>query len=112
MRKFDYRAPRIPIDLPVTFMQGRSTQLGRCKEISEEGMKIELSEPASLNSLGSAYLTCEGFSLSVAVQVMHMGPDASGVKFLYESRAQRDTVCRLVASLIGRRPSVRPMLMS
>jgi PilZ domain len=112
MRKFDYRSPRFSIDVPVTFMQGRSTQPGRCKEISEEGMKIELSEPLSLDSYVSAYLICEDLSLNLPVKVMHVGPDSSGVKFIYESRAQRDRVSRVLASLIGQHPHPRPMLTS
>lgn len=112
MRKFDYRSPRFCIDVPVTFMQGRSSQLGRCKEISEEGMKIELNEPFSLDSYMSAFLICEDLSLNLPVRVMHVGPDSSGVKFIYESRAQRERVSRVVASLTGQRFCSRPLLMS
>jgi len=112
MRKFDYRSPRFSIDLPVTFMQGRSTQLGRCKEISEEGMKIEFNDPASLNSYGAAYLICDDLGLQVSVRVMHIGAESSGIKFLYESRAQRERVSRLVASLTGPHQYARPQLTS
>ena len=42
MQKFDYRYPRFAVDLPVRFTTQGSTLTGRCKDISHEGMRLEL----------------------------------------------------------------------
>ena len=47
MQKFEYRAPRYQVDLPVSLTLPSSTLQGRCREISKEGMKAELPEPVS-----------------------------------------------------------------
>jgi hypothetical protein len=104
MRRFDYRVPRISIDLPILLTLGGSTRNGRCKEISIDGMKVELTEPVSPGSSGTVDLSYEGLSLMLPVRVARSEPDWGAVQFVYESKEQRDAVARFVAFLTGPRP--------
>lgn len=109
MRKFDYRVPRIAIDLPICLMQGGSTHAGRCREISLDGMKIEFSEPIVPGVHGFVDLSFEGLSLTLPVRVARCEPDFTAVQFVCESKEQNDAVARLIAFLAGPRPSTSPI---
>lgn len=110
MRKFDYRAPRFAVDLPVRVTFDGAMQQGRCIEISTEGMKLELRQPLSTESPGSVRLSYQEFSLEVPVRVAHSGPTFDGVRFVCVSDEQRDELVRLVAVLAGARQRLGPML--
>jgi len=111
MRKFDYRAPRFSVDLPIRLTFEDSMQDGRCREISTEGMKLELREPLSPNSCGRVRVSYLNFRLELPVRVAHSGASYDGVKFVYESDEQRDDVNRLVAVLAGPRQQSGPLLL-
>lgn len=110
MRKFDYRAPRFAVDLPVRITVDESMQQGLCKEISTEGMKLELREPLAPGSTGTIRLSYQDVFLDVRVRVAHSGPTFDGVRFVYESEDQRDELSRLVARLAGARQRLGPVL--
>lgn len=110
MRKFDYRAPRFAVDLPVRITFGESIQQGHCKEISTEGMKLELREPLSPGASGIVRLTYQDMLLDLRVRVAHSGPTYDGVRFIYESEDQRDELSRLVARLAGPKQKLGPVL--
>lgn len=84
--------------------QGSSTQFGRCKEISTEGMKVAIQEPFSANSFCAAHFESEELSFKLPARVVHSGPDSGGLKFIYESDDQRDAVTRLVERLATPQP--------
>jgi hypothetical protein len=111
MRKFDYRAPRFSVDLPIRLTFEDSMQDGRCREISTEGMKLELREPLCPNSCGKVRLNYQNFRLELPVRVAHSGASYDGVKFVYESDEQRDDVNRLVAVLAGPKQQSGPLLL-
>ena len=104
MRKFGYRVPRFAVDFPVKMTQGNSTQFGRCKEISTEGMKVAIREPFSADSFCAAHFESEELSFKLPVRVIHSGPDSGSLKFIYESNDQRDAVTRLVQCLATPQP--------
>ena len=101
MRKFNYRVPRFPVDFPVRLTFHESIQVGRCTEISTEGMKLEVSEPLGPDSSGTAHISHEGVTLDVAVRVAHTSSSHDGVRFVFDSDEQRDEVTRLVGILAG-----------
>jgi hypothetical protein len=104
MRKFDYRSPRFPVDLPVRLTWGDLTRFGRCREISTEGMKLELNESFCPTTVGALDLCYEDVNLRLPVRLTHSGPNFDAVKFVYESIEQKDAVARLVACLTGPKP--------
>jgi hypothetical protein len=99
MRKFDYRAPRFAVDLPVRLTFDHSTQPARCTEISTEGMRLEVNQPLQPQAYGTVSVSYQDFDLDLPVRVAHAGPYYDGVKFIYASEEQRDEVNRLVMRL-------------
>lgn len=99
MRKFDYRAPRFVVDFPVRLSFEGAIQQGRCREISTEGMKLELLEPLAPDAQGTVLLNHQDIILELTIRVAHSGSYFDGVKFVYDSEEQRDEVNRLVARL-------------
>jgi hypothetical protein len=111
MRKFDYRAPRFLVDLPIRVTFGSSMQEGRCTEISTEGMKLELRQPLAPDSCGMVRLSHRDILIEIPVRVAHSGSSYDGVKFVYESDEQRDELIRLVAILAGPKQTFGPVLL-
>jgi hypothetical protein len=111
MRKFDYRVPRFPVDLPVRLTLEESTHFGLCTEISTEGMKLELREPLCVDAGGAVHVVFQNFSLDLPVRVAYCGSGCDGVQFIYGSDEERDQVIRFIALLAAapRRPG--PMLL-
>jgi hypothetical protein len=111
MRKFDYRAPRFAVDLPVRLTLEESTQFGRCTEISTEGMKLDLHQPLSVDAGGAVEVTFQNVRLEIPVRVAHCGSGCDGVQFVYGSDEERDDVIRFLAILATapRRPG--PLLL-
>ena len=110
MRKFDYRAPRFVVDLPVRLMFDGTLQQGRCIEISTEGMKVAVDRPLALECTGRVRLAHEDTVLELPFRLVHSGPSFDGVRFIYESDEQRDDVIRLVSQVAGPRHRQGPVL--
>ena len=112
MQKFDYRAPRFAVDLPVRFSLENLTRVARCKDISVEGMKLELRDPLPLNSVGTISVSYEGLALDISARVTHCQPNCDGLRFIYETDEQRNQVARLVASLAADHSKPGPVLLT
>ena len=112
MKKFDYRAPRFSIDLPVELTIENSTHLGRCREISTEGMRRDLREPLPPDSFGTITMSYENLSVKLSVRVTHAKSDHDGLKFIYESDDQRNDLAHLVTLLLAPRKRRGPYLLS
>lgn len=106
MQKFTYRTPRFPVDLPIRLTVDENIFHVRCREISRDGMQLEVGQPLGLSTRGIAAITWESFALEIAVEVSHSTPSQEGVKFVFSSDRQRSDVAHLVAMLAaGRGPS-------
>jgi len=101
MRKFDYRAPRFVVDLPVRLTFNGTMEQARCTEISTEGMKLTVDRPLTNECEGRVRVAYEDIVVEIPFRVAHSGPSYDGVRFLYESDEQRDDVIRLVTQLAG-----------
>lgn len=110
MQKFTYRAPRYAVDLPIELTTETSTLRGRCKEISKDGMRVELGEPLPPDFNGTASLSYQGIALRLRVSVAHTSAERDGVKFVFESQKERAEVARLVAVLAARTQTPGPRL--
>jgi hypothetical protein len=108
MQKFDYRYPRFSVDLPARFTTQRSTSVGRCKDISHDGMRLELPDPLPPDARGTVAISYQGRTLELSVRVAHAAN--GGLEFLYESEGERKAVEHLVASLAGARSRPGPVL--
>ena len=99
MQRFDYRSPRYPVDLPVRLTAENSTRMGRCRDISRDGMRLELCQPLPPDASGTVSMTFQDQTLQLNVRVAHAGATQDGMKFIYTSDSERNAVARLVASL-------------
>jgi hypothetical protein len=112
MQKFEYRSPRFSADLPVQFTVEQLTLAGRCRNISNEGMRLELRQPLPPNARGSVLLSYQENRLELNVRVAYSGKTYDGVEFLYRSEGEREAVARLVASLVGSTSCPRLVLLN
>jgi hypothetical protein len=110
MRKFEYRTPRFPVDLPVSFAMGDSTLLGKCQEIGMDGMKVVLQQRVPEGTCGTLTIRCKEVAVDLHVCVAHSGPECEGLKFLFESVEDRNAVARLVGLSTGSNPHPGPVL--
>ena len=110
MQKFEYRTPRYQVDLPVLLLLERESIPGRCREISREGMRVELRQPVAPESCGSVSISYKELSLELPVCVMHSGPGHDGLKFVFDSEKDRSAIERLVALVAGTTGQAGPML--
>jgi PilZ domain len=110
MQKFDYRYPRFNVDLPVRFTAQGSTVNARCKDISHDGMRLELAEPLPAGARGIVSLSHQGRTLQLGVRVAN--PANGGMVFLYESEGERKAVEQLVAHLATAPARQGPTLVS
>jgi len=102
MRRFQYRAPRFPVDLPVYLTQGGSTQLTRCREVSVDGMKLDLMGASFPFSCGFMQLGDGISSLKIPFRVGSRAIDSICVMFQSESTEESEALCRFIASLSHR----------
>jgi hypothetical protein len=110
MQKFEYRTPRYQVDLPVLLTLENASVPGRCREISKEGMRVELRQPVAPDSCGSVSIRYKELSLELSVCVTHSGPGHDGLKFLFASEEDRSLVDHLVALLAGATGQPGPVL--
>ena len=110
MQKFEYRSPRFSVDLSAQLTLQNSTLIGRCKEISKEGMRLELRQPPPTNSVGTVSISHQGRTLQLKVRVAHAGATYGGLVFMYESEKERSSVAHFVASLAAPENPPGPVL--
>jgi hypothetical protein len=108
MQKFQYRSPRFTVDLPARLAVEQSTIAARCKDISKEGMRLELSQPLPAHACGTVVLSHRDGPLELSVRVAHTESTHDGLEFIYKSDYERESVAKLVASLAT--VSARPRL--
>ena len=99
MQKFDYRAPRFLVDFHARLTIQDSAQLGRCTEISTEGMRLELRQPHPPDSCGVVSLTYQALTLELRVRVTNAGPTHDGLDFSYDFEEQKNVMNRLISLL-------------
>jgi PilZ domain len=110
MQKFEYRSPRYHVDLPVVMNLESRMVPGRCREISKEGMLVELTEPVAPDSSGSVSIRYRGLLVEISVTVAHSGSGQEGLKFVFRCDQDRMVIERLVALVSGTTGQPGPVL--
>ncbi len=99
MRKLQYRAPRVAVDFPVQVTHGDSSQPTRGRDISVDGMKLDL-DGASFPFTGGFIQLVDGIStLKIPFEVRTRAVDSVGVAFQNLSSEQSEALSKLIASL-------------
>lgn len=110
MQKFEYRTPRYQVDLPVLLTLQSLSISGRCREISREGMKVELCDPVKPDACGTVSISFKELSLELPVCVARTGAGHGGLRFIFESEKDRSAVERLVSLLASAAGHPGPIL--
>ena len=105
MQKFGYRNPRYPVDFPVRLTIRDSSQTVRCRNISLDGMRLQIRAGLALYTRGEVSFDYDDLSFALRVRVAHSGSASGGVKFMYESEDQKSAVLELIARLAARQSS-------
>lgn len=108
MYRFKYRGARYSVDLPVELLISCATLPGRCTEISQDGLKIELAEPVACDSLGVLLISHQGRRHEFSVRAVHTRARSGGWEFLHSTEADKEAVAELVASVA--KPAAKPRL--
>ena len=111
MQKFEYRTPRFSVDFPVQFTVENSTLIGRCKEISQEGMTFEVRQPLTPGSSGAVSINYLDHTIEIQARVAHVTETHGGLEFLYESEMEKSAVAQLVVSLAASQSRQGPVLL-
>ena len=104
MRRLQYRAPRFPVDFPVRVTHGDSSQMTRGREISVNGMKLDLDGASFPFSGGFIQLVDGNSTLKIPFEVRTRAIESIGIVFQNMSSEQSEALSRLIASL-SRRPT-------
>ena len=81
MRKLQYRAPRFAVDFPVKVTHGDSSQMTRGREISVDGMKLDLNGDSFPFSGGFIQLVDGVSTLKIPFEVRTRAIDSIGITF-------------------------------
>jgi len=84
----------------------------RCREISKDGMTLELLQPLPPNSLGTVSVSYKDWTIGLQARVAHVGATQCGLEFIYESEAERKVVAHFVASLASVQSRPGPVRLS
>jgi hypothetical protein len=104
MRKFRFRSPRFPVDIPIQVTRGGATRLGRCVEISADGLKFEGTGPLDPDSSGSIQIDYEGLSLALPFKSVYAGAKFEVVEFVLASQEQKRSVSLLISAISSPKP--------
>jgi len=99
MHKFNYRTPRYAVDFPVQLALDETVIVGRCKEISTDGMQLELRRPLPPGFMGAVCLSWQNIHLELAVRLAHTGGKQDALRFIFTSEKERAAVAELVTRL-------------
>jgi PilZ domain len=112
MQKFEYRSPRFTVDFPAQFAVEGLTLTGRCREISQEGMTLEIRQPLPLNSSGMVSLQYREQIIEIRARVAHVAQTHCGLEFLCEAETERNALAHLIASLTSAQGRPGPVLLT
>ena len=91
-------------------MEG-TTWIGRCKEISTEGLSLETQRPFPIEACAAIQETYRSTTLEILVRGVHSGAGCEGLRFVFESDEQREEVTRFVGLLANASPRMGPVLL-
>jgi hypothetical protein len=108
MHKFQFRSPRYRVDLPVRLSFGDAMFTGRCREISQEGMCLELQHTLAVNEVGTASFQYHGVSVEIGVCVVRADSCGGGLTFVFKTDRQRMDIARLLSLVTAGSEPARP----
>ena len=99
---FNYRLPRVAVELPIEFCAGASAILGRTKNISDTGVLVSFNEPVFPGTAGFVRFRVGSCAFEMQAVVTHMELFEAGLNFAFSSEHERvfmRTLVRFVSRL-------------
>lgn len=103
MQKFNYRAPRYVVDLPVRLTVEDSLVTGRCIEISREGMHVELRQPLPSGFRGMVSLSWQELTIELCARLAHATSRQAAMCFVFESEKERTALAEFITRVTAPR---------
>jgi hypothetical protein len=97
MRKFQYRIPRYRVNLPVRLDFSNESFQGRCREISQEGMYVELQHAPGSGERGTAFIRWVSAFIDIGVCVVRTEARNSFLKFIFQSDKEYLEIAHLLS---------------
>lgn len=104
MRKFRFRSPRFPVDIPIKVTRGGASRPGRCIEISADGMKFEGADLPDPQSSGSIQIDYEELSLVLPFRSVYTAAKFEVAEFVLKSAEQKRDVNLLISAISSPKP--------
>ncbi len=99
---FNYRLPRVAVELPIEFCAGDSTISGRTKNISDTGVLVSFNEPVFTGKTGFVRFRIGSCAFEMQAVVTHIELFEAGLNFTFSSEQERvfmRTLVRFVSKL-------------
>jgi len=100
MQRFEYRNPRLLIDLSAQVLVANKTLVGRCTNISAEGIGIDLLDRIDPGCCGVISFRYLNQTIELNARVAHTAREHCGFEFRCESIAEQRALTRLIAALM------------
>lgn len=101
MERFGYRSPRYPLDLPLRLAIEGRVQLVRCTNVSVDGLQVVASGGLVPRARGSVSFEYEEMTFDLQVSVTHRGSHRGGLRFIYDSEQERNSIIELISRLVS-----------
>ena len=99
IRKFEYRHPRLSAGFIVEFVLTEQTLLGRCRDVSDAGIRAEFDGPIDVGETGTLILRHPMRVLRLEAEVAYLGRGGVGLSFLFDSPQQRDSTVQFMSKI-------------
>jgi len=99
IRKFEYRPCRIAAGFDVDFVVGAETIHGRCRDVSDTGIRAALDVFVSVGSSGLLILRHPTGELEIESRIAYAEKDHVGLIFLFRSSWEREITSDYIASI-------------
>jgi hypothetical protein len=99
IRKFEYRRPRLIAGFIVEFVLTEQTLQGRCRDVSDAGIRAEFNGPIDVGENGMLILRHPIRVLRLEAEVAYLGKGGVGLSFLFDSPEQRDSTVQFISQI-------------
>lgn len=99
IRRFEYRQPRLSTGFSVEFVLAEQTLQGRCRDVSDAGIRAEFNGPIDVGETGMLILRHPMRVLRVEAEVAYLARGGVGLSFLFGSQQQRDLTIQFISQI-------------
>lgn len=99
IRKFEYRPSRIVTGFDVDYASREGTFHGRCRDVSDTGIRAVFDEPLSVGGSGVLILRHPAGRLQIEAQISYVENGQVGFVFVFNSAWEREMTVGFIASI-------------